>query len=344
MSSKNFSVIIPVYNCEKYLKFCLNNLVNQTYADIEIICVNDGSEDNSSEILLSYRKKDNRITVIEQEHQGAASARNAGLRAAKGQYISFIDADDLISQNLYSKLYKIISKTQFDIVMFNAGFYNQKTKCISKENFFKISGIKNYKNEFEEYTYKDFRHLFYGNESVANKVYRREFINQFGFKFKEESNFEDRLFHFSAILHAKKISILNERLYLYRTNRKGSMNDKIFNKNSKIVLEVFDNITDIEELIFTKFPDMKEKLYDFIFIILTYYFMRAPLKIKKEFYKRMRQKIISMRYWNCNTENLNEFKIKIFTQHIMKYNYAGYYLIQLLNSCTNFLSVKLKFN
>ena len=94
------SVIVPIFNVEKYLKECLESIINQTFKDIEIICINDGSTDNSLDILNQYAEKDNRIKVITQSNQGLSAARNTGIKYANGEYISFIDSDDYIDTSL----------------------------------------------------------------------------------------------------------------------------------------------------------------------------------------------------------------------------------------------------
>ena len=99
------SVIIPIYNSEKYLSECLNSVVNQTLHDIEIICVNDGSTDSSLEILEDYQSKDKRIKIINQEHNNAGSARNKGLEIARGEYLSFLDSDDYFDLNMLKEMY-----------------------------------------------------------------------------------------------------------------------------------------------------------------------------------------------------------------------------------------------
>lgn len=109
------SVIIPVYNVEKYLRQCLNSITNQTLEDIEIICINDGSTDNSLKILKKYAQKDQRIIIINKENSGAADSRNKGLKIAQGEYIGFVDGDDWIDKNYYEKLYNVALKNGADI-------------------------------------------------------------------------------------------------------------------------------------------------------------------------------------------------------------------------------------
>ena len=114
------SVIIPVYNVEEYLCQCLESVIKQTLREIEIICIDDGSTDNSLKILQEYAQKDRRITVLKQENLHAGVARNAGLAVAKGEYIHFLDSDDWIDEETYAKLYDLITTTQADFVKFKS--------------------------------------------------------------------------------------------------------------------------------------------------------------------------------------------------------------------------------
>ena len=109
------SVIIPVYNVEKYIKECLESVVNQTFTDIEIICINDGSTDNSLSILEEYAKKDSRIKIINQQNSGLSATRNNGIKAAQGEFIGFVDSDDYIDLDFYEKLYDAAIKNNCDI-------------------------------------------------------------------------------------------------------------------------------------------------------------------------------------------------------------------------------------
>ena len=109
------SIVIPVYNIEKYLKECLDSLVNQTFKDFEVICVNDGSKDKSLDILNEYAKKDSRFIVVTQENGGSGSARNNGLSRARGKYVQFLDGDDYFEPELLEKLYNLAEKYQANI-------------------------------------------------------------------------------------------------------------------------------------------------------------------------------------------------------------------------------------
>ncbi len=130
------SVIVPVYNVEKYLEECIESLINQTLTDIEIICINDGSTDNSLKILEELQKKDNRIKIINQKNSGVSSARNNGIENATGEYIGFVDSDDWIDSDYYEKLYNTAKKYNSDIAAGDMYRRNKKRFNYEKEELF----------------------------------------------------------------------------------------------------------------------------------------------------------------------------------------------------------------
>ena len=146
------SVIIPVYNVEQYLRECLDSVVNQTLKEIEIICVDDGSTDNSLEILKEYAKKDKRITVIVQKNLHAGVARNAGLTVAKGEYIHFLDSDDWLDKNTYEDLYNLIKSKNVSLVLFpkspiftpvrTTSFFPSLANCFAQSTIVSMSSFR----------------------------------------------------------------------------------------------------------------------------------------------------------------------------------------------------------
>ena len=129
MNKPIVSVLIPVYNVEKYLKKCLDSVVNQTLTDIEIICVNDGSTDGSLKILEEYRSIDSRIKIINKANGGLPSARNAGLNAAKGRYVGFVDSDDYIEPNMFEKLVDVAEHEESEVVICGANIFPEKPRA-----------------------------------------------------------------------------------------------------------------------------------------------------------------------------------------------------------------------
>ena len=143
------SVIIPVYNVEKYLRQCLDSVVNQTLKDIEIICVDDGSTDNSLAILEEYAANDDRFIILEQKNQGAGAARNKGLEVAKGEFVHFMDSDDWIETYAYEELYDLIIIKKVDLIKFRAHSYNNKTGEVTSRPFCDVAWVN--KKYFENY-------------------------------------------------------------------------------------------------------------------------------------------------------------------------------------------------
>lgn len=138
------SIIVPVYNVESYLRDSLNSLLNQTFPDYEVICVNDGSTDNSLNILEEFSKKDARIKVISQENKGLSATRNVGIRNSTGKYISFLDSDDFLKPNAYAKIYSVILENDVDTIISGYELYPEKRQVIHKLRVDILIIIKNY--------------------------------------------------------------------------------------------------------------------------------------------------------------------------------------------------------
>ncbi len=211
MNDIKVSIIIPVYNVEKYLEECLDSAVNQTLKDIEIICVNDGSTDNSLDILKKYERKYKNITIINQENKGLSGARNSGLKIAKGKYVYFFDSDDIIDINLCKECYEISETKELDILTFDASVFYDDNSLESIHKFdYSRKDILN-----EEVMKGD----DYYNYSYLNKVYRSSaciiFINR-KFLYKNQLNFyegilhEDELFTTKSIILADKVSYIGK--------------------------------------------------------------------------------------------------------------------------------------
>ena len=219
------SVIIPVYNVEKYLKDCLDSVCAQTLTDIEIICIDDGSTDNSLNILNEYSSKDSRIKIISKKNGGQATARNLGIKEAQGEYIAFVDSDDFIENTMFEKLYAKAETNNLDLAMCKIATYDNQTREIKDNVWYYMLGVF---RDFEKdiFNHKDTKE-FTCNIAVTpyNKIYKTSLLKDNHILFPEGLIFEDEKFFFDTYLRAKKISIVNEFLYYYRVNRKGSTVD-----------------------------------------------------------------------------------------------------------------------
>lgn len=203
MSSDNiiFSIIVPVYNVEKYLSKCLDSLVNQTYTNIEIICINDGSSDNSLNILEEYATKDNRIKVITQHNQGVSVARNVGIENATGKYILFVDADDWVERNTCEILAKQLENRNYDLVVFNA--------FMVRDNIIQRGFLKNLSNLM--------------SCDMWSICYNKEFLNHNNIRFPQNIKIaEDHVFKCQALACTNNISIVDNYFYYYLADRGNS--------------------------------------------------------------------------------------------------------------------------
>lgn len=230
--SAKISIVVPVYNVEKYLPECLSSLLNQTLLDIEIICVNDGSIDNSLEILNTFANTDNRIVVLSQENKGLPAARNAGLQIARGDIVMFCDSDDLLAPNACERIWREFLEAPTDICVFGTAMFPQ----LSDPTPWYYSVLNISTKRFDHFT-PDV--LFGGHGAlpfVWRQAYKREFLQEYNLSFAEDVKFgEDSVFQLEAFPHGRNFSFIADKLYKYRWIRPGSlMADVNKNKDEKI--------------------------------------------------------------------------------------------------------------
>lgn len=211
------SVIIPMYNAEKYLRECLDLLLRQTLKSIEIICVNDGSTDNTGTILREYAAKDDRVQVLNQENQGAGIARNNGMKAALGEYFLFLDADDIFHEKLCEEAYYKAKYDMADIVLFQAYRYNVQS-CEKEEMNWVLR--ENLLPKGIPFSVKDTNQKIYQITTACpwSKMFRSEFVKEQGLQFQNTKNANDVFFVRTALAVAKRITVTKKRLVTYRFN------------------------------------------------------------------------------------------------------------------------------
>ena len=207
------SVIIPVYNTEKYLKSCLDSVINQTLSDIEIICINDGSTDNSLDILEEYANKDDRIKIINQKNQGVSEARNNGIKLAKSDYFILLDSDDSIENTICEKSYNAIVKNNADINIIGFNIYNNNNLVHTDREL-----LQNYRNNLKLESV-----LLFLMPCAGGKMYKKSFLENNDIKFNKKICFaEDSIFNFECMFKGAKFSIVPECLYNITQYREGS--------------------------------------------------------------------------------------------------------------------------
>lgn len=213
------SVIIPVYNVEKYLEQCLDSVINQTLEDIEIVCIDDKSPDGSSLILKEYAQKDKRIKIIEnEENKGTGCSRNIAISQAKGDYIMLLDADDWFEKDACEKAYNQINKNDDDIVFFNYTDTYEYNKSPKKRNYTNKM-YKQYGNNSVTFSQVDKNLNFLGSYHWS-AIYKKEFLIRNNVKYTDSINCEDIPFRIKAIVNADKISVMEDCLYNYRIIQK----------------------------------------------------------------------------------------------------------------------------
>ncbi|MDO4841746.1 MAG: glycosyltransferase [Phoenicibacter congonensis] len=222
------SIVVPVYNTADYLDEMLESVTGQTYQNLEIICVNDGSKDNSLDVLMKWAKNDSRIKVIDKANSGASDTRNTGLRNATGDYLCFIDSDDFVEPTLIEDTLTCAIENKVDAVVYNIDLFDEEKKkftphktAVDKERIpvgtpFKASDIDHFYKYLIGFT--------------VNKLYRRSLLTDINLEFVKMGAHEDMPFTYVALSAANSIYYLNKTLYHYRRAREGSLSD---NTNDK---------------------------------------------------------------------------------------------------------------
>ena len=219
------SVIVPVYNEERYLKQCLDSLRGQTLEEMEIICVDDGSTDSSPQILAEYARKDSRIKVLTQKNRFAGEARNHALKYAKGKFVAFLDADDYFAPDMLEKMYRRAEKYKADI-----------TICCYAEYSEARSEIREINMDFEELFFRR-KDLFCGSSLNCagifqitkgwawDKLFRTDFVSCSGYKFPDFRSSEDGFFVYMLLAVAERISYMDDVFVTHRVDVPGSLSD-----------------------------------------------------------------------------------------------------------------------
>ena len=210
------AIIMPIYNGGRYLKYCLDSIQKQISKKCEIICIDDGSTDNSLKILQQYTLKDSRLKILKQNNQGAAAARNLGLSHANGKYVIFLDSDDYFEPDLIEESVAKAEEFNADIVIFRAEAFDDVTGQTSALND-RISKLPEYQQKV--FSYKDIPEDIFNSFLTApwNKLYRKSFLDKHGFKFQNIKRTNDLLFVCQTLVAAKRIILLDKVLVHYRT-------------------------------------------------------------------------------------------------------------------------------
>lgn len=308
------SVIVPVYNGEKFISKCLDSLLSQNLSDIEIIVINDGSIDKTENIVKQRALSDTRITLISQENSGVSSARNRGIRAAKGDYIAFCDSDDIFDCDFLEKLYTLGKKENLDIVKGSTILVDATGKeRIDPENS-RIVDISDF------------------NSKWFSAIYRRELLSRFNITFPEEISYkEDTVFLFKSKLYAKSFQKIDDTFYHYNFQRSDSLSNNVSEKSIK---DAFKNLLIRVSILNHYFSDNPGKidysLYKNIINNSFAYFakysvMSLGAKAQEEIATIIREILLHIKDKNNSTKNiLSDKKNEAILRYYSNLEYKNY--------------------
>ncbi len=277
MKKIKVSVIIPIYNTEKFLRKCIESIVNQTLQEIEMILINDGSTDNSHNICLEYAEKyPEKIRYINNKNIGCSATRNLGIELAQGEYIAFVDSDDYIEKEMYEEMYKVARNKSLDVIILG---------IIYEDSFNKIQGISIPQNiKF----YYDYFKVTNKLANPVNKLFKKDVIlkNKINFPLNTHSG-EDIVFYFKFLSQTKKISSLPKAYYHYVNHGLNSIYN--FEKRKGIFVsfkELYDYL--LKNKLFRDKKLMKKfyELFDFYAVKAVFFMLLNPIKVSEEKYKK----------------------------------------------------------
>jgi glycosyltransferase involved in cell wall biosynthesis len=323
----DISVIVPVYNVEKYLPKCLDSIINQTLRTIEIICVNDGSTDNSGNILNHYAAIDSRIKVLSQSNRGLSAARNTGLSAARGAFIQFCDSDDYYDIAMCETMLKAVTDNDIDIAVSDVQVdYDGVPRQPDTEYYCRIKQDGLYTISDKTFTAT--------NVYVWNKIYRKAIIDLYYIRFPEGLLYEDAAFFFKYIYVANRIYYINKKLYHY-LRRRGTITSQSGNTiENRMKVHHLCIVEDIAQFITcNKLQEKHTAAFTWLICMYTRY---ANLHEQggRIIFDNAYRLIHSIDKTLMNKKSLN-FYNQLYFYSINNNSYASYYLLNLLQAAYN---------
>lgn len=308
MSVAKVSVIVPVYNTEQYLPKCIESILKQDLTEIEIICIDDNSDDNSLDILERYAKKDARLKVVKQENGniGPGAARNKAIDMASGEYIAFVDSDDYIATNMLGELYEPAVQNDADVVIctikkFTEDHRDKFPNCVYDKHM-------PARLESRSFTWIEIQDIIFKLRfSCVNKIYKQTFLDDYNIRFSEGIFYEDMIFTYKALLSARSMRFVRKDFVFNRKQRVGATT---YSQSSR-AYDAFIALKEVEDFIDAK-PELhilKKRFEAFKFKKLLKYLPRNDAKHIENFYQRLKEFVA-----NSDLENnphLNDRYVKI---------------------------------
>lgn len=321
--NKKVSVIVPVYNVQDYLERCIDSLVKQTYKNIEIILVDDGSTDNSGKICDDYKKIYKNIIVVHKENEGQSIAREYGIKISKGEYLSFVDSDDFLDEKFYEEMTSLLERNNCDIAVCDyRRFSDNQSKFInkSKENYYKLKKTISNREAVKLIIQRNNRITNY----LWNKLYRREVFQNI--MFPKFNIYEDLAIMYLILDNARKVVITNEKLYYY-FERKNSSSKSI---PSKFIINKIKITSQREKFLLKKGYKLSNELLEYRFFSdYNNFKIIARNRDKKTFFGKIMKKELSfMKDFYIQNKNIINLNYKeLICLRLLIFNWKLYYMI-----------------
>ena len=327
------SVVIPVYNVGEFLGECLDSIVNQSLRDIEIICVNDGSTDDSLSILEGYAEKDSRFTVVSQENGGHAVATNKGMSMASGKYLYLMDSDDILEFSALEDTYNLAEEKNADMVLFKSINYDNDENRYYKSELYSMDKVADFIGD-SVVNYEDLGDLIFEIPVTPwSKLYNNSFIKKINVKFPEGLVFDDNVFFWDVLFNAERIVFLNQYLFIRRWYN--------YSSTTSGDLRFMDSI-EISNLIIDRFKkygvfnQYKKRLYNLKISITNWRLSKIKKEYKQQYFERLREdhkKIVSeglyddymgvLEHRNRNVLD-SSLKSETYTRFLINLNHINY--------------------
>ncbi len=324
------SIIVPIYNVEKYLKECLDSILSQTLKDIEILLIDDGSPDNCPAICDEYALKDSRIKVVHKQNGGYGAAVNTGIQIATGEYVAIVESDDWVSEYMYEVLYNKAQKSNIDIVKGSYCLVKNSKKYSMSVAYYLMLLAKN----FDIFLFKDCPELLNHHTSIWSAIYNRKWLLDNNINFVEDIRpYEDLPFIAAAYTQARTMAIVPLPLYYYRTDAASSS----MNSVSKTILN-YPIQRERARLCYVKGGlftcDFVENFYYVSYLTAKKFYKRPKNRYRKEFFYAMQKLLVNAYSDNLNFKHFSDMQ-KLDFINITRMSYNSYLIWSFLNSMKN---------
>ena len=318
------SVVIPAYNAVAYLDEAINSIINQSFTDLEIICVDDGSTDNTLDVLQSYASKDSRVQVHHQENQGPGGATNTGLSKAKGKYIFFMDSDDILDLNALEELYNIMEEKDVDFVIFKAITYDENQDKYYEESYFTMPQLYERVGD-SVFDWRDLGdEIFNINVTPWSKLYKHELIKKSDAQFPPDIIYQDNIFFFEILFNSSRIYFYDKCLYTRRVHSSSLVHS---NNEKNIDIIKANNLLTQTFIDYGHFEEFKKLLYNKKIYLVDMGYQMIKEDFKELFFVEMKkdfEKIIGHEKYDDFYSNLSRIEKEKFDNVIESNNHVEY--------------------